>query len=60
MRARSPTAGCRSPGHVAVGAGVGVRYYTSFGPIRFDVAVPLTHEQKSDAFDLYIGIGQAF
>ena len=43
-----------------VGAGVGVRYYTSIGPIRLDVAVPLNREPHGDAFELYIGIGQAF
>jgi translocation and assembly module TamA len=47
-------------GPVAVGAGVGARYYTSIGPIRVDFAVPLTHQRKSDAFEIYIGIGQAF
>jgi len=43
-----------------VGAGVGARYYTSFGPIRLDVAVPLNRRPHDDAFELYIGIGQAF
>ncbi|OJY70401.1 MAG: hypothetical protein BGP12_21930 [Rhodospirillales bacterium 70-18] len=43
-----------------VGAGVGVRYYTGIGPVRLDVAVPLTRERKGDAFELYIGLGQAF
>ena len=43
-----------------VGAGIGVRYYTSIGPIRLDVAVPLNREPHDDAFELYIGIGQAF
>jgi translocation and assembly module TamA len=43
-----------------IGAGVGVRYYTSVGPIRLDVAVPLNREPNGDAFELYIGIGQAF
>jgi translocation and assembly module TamA len=37
-----------------------VRYYTSIGPIRADVAVPLTHQPKEDAFEAYIGIGQSF
>ena len=45
---------------VRVGAGVGFRYYTGFGPIRLDVAVPLDREHGGDAFELYIGIGQAF
>jgi translocation and assembly module TamA len=43
-----------------VGAGVGARYYTSIGPIRLDVAVPLNRQPGGDAFELYIGIGQAF
>ena len=47
-------------GHWQLGAGIGVRYYTSIGPIRLDVAVPLDREHGDDAFELYIGIGQAF
>jgi translocation and assembly module TamA len=43
-----------------VGVGTGVRYFTSIGPVRVDVAVPLTRERKADAFELYIGLGQAF
>jgi translocation and assembly module TamA len=43
-----------------VGAGVGVRYYTAFGPVRADVAVPLVRQQGSNSFGLYIGIGHAF
>ncbi len=42
------------------GAGVGARYYTSIGPIRLDVAVPLHRLPGGDAFELYLGIGQAF
>jgi len=41
-------------------AGVGARYYTSIGPIRLDVAVPLNKLPGGDSFELYIGIGQAF
>ncbi|HKM64795.1 MAG TPA: BamA/TamA family outer membrane protein [Acidisphaera sp.] len=44
----------------AVGAGVGFRYYTSIGPIRLDVALPLQHVPGNDAFEVYIGIGEAF
>jgi translocation and assembly module TamA len=47
-------------GNWRIGAGVGARYYTSIGPIRLDVAVPLNREPHGDAFELYIGIGQAF
>ena len=42
------------------GAGLGGRYYTSFGPIRLDVAVPLSRTAGADAFEVYIGLGQAF
>ena len=42
------------------GAGVGARYYTSIGPIRLDVAVPLQRLPGGDSFELYLGIGQAF
>jgi translocation and assembly module TamA len=43
-----------------VGAGVGFRYYTSIGPIRADVAVPLNKAPGGDSFELYLGLGQAF
>ncbi len=43
-----------------VGAGIGVRYYTSIGPLRLDVAIPLNRQPGGDAFELYLGIGQAF
>jgi translocation and assembly module TamA len=42
------------------GAGIGGRYYTSFGPIRLDVAVPLTRIHNGGTFQVYLGIGQAF
>jgi translocation and assembly module TamA len=42
------------------GAGIGARYYTSIGPIRLDVAVPLNKLPGGDSLEVYIGIGQAF
>lgn len=43
------------------GTGVGVRYLTSFAPIRFDIAVPLDRRDDiDDPFQIYISIGQAF
>jgi translocation and assembly module TamA len=42
------------------GAGIGARYYTSIGPIRLDVAVPLNKLPGGDTLEIYIGIGQAF
>ncbi len=45
---------------VYLGAGIGVRYYTSLGPIRLDFAVPTTHTQGQPKFGVYLGLGQAF
>lgn len=42
------------------GAGAGARYYTPIGPIRLDVALPINRQHNDDAFELYIGLGQAF
>lgn len=47
-------------GAIRVGAGIGARYYTPIGPVRLDVALPLTRGQGDDAFEIYIGLGQAF
>jgi len=48
-------------GNLSIGAGIGLRYYTDFGPLRFDVAVPLNHKDNLDRnYQLYISIGQAF
>jgi len=41
-------------------AGLGFRYYTAIGPIRFDVGVPLNPRNVDDPFQLYFSIGQAF
>ena len=41
-------------------AGIGGRYYTSVGPVRVDVAVPLNGRSKDDAFQVYFSLGQAF
>ncbi len=40
------------------GAGVGARYFTSLGPVRLDVAVPVTG--SSNSVSVYVGIGQSF
>ncbi|MDT7952718.1 MAG: autotransporter assembly complex family protein [Acetobacteraceae bacterium] len=47
-------------GDLRVGAGAGLRYYTPFGPIRADFAVPLNKQRGDDSFEIYVGIGQAF
>lgn len=41
------------------GAGVGLRYDTGIGPLRFDVGLPVSGP-GNDGFQIYIGIGQAF
>jgi len=48
------------PDQVRVGTGVGLRYFTPIGPIRLDVAVPTKRGPYDDAFEVYIGLGQAF
>lgn len=45
---------------LAVGVGVGLRYYTSIGPIRLDVATPLNRQYGDRPVVVYVGIGQAF
>ncbi|MGP1274383.1 MAG: autotransporter assembly complex protein TamA [Caulobacterales bacterium] len=42
------------------GAGVGVRYYPGFGPLRVDIATPLNRRSGDAALHIYISIGQAF
>ncbi|MGB6120003.1 MAG: autotransporter assembly complex family protein [Mesorhizobium sp.] len=45
---------------VRLGAGVGIRYLTPFGPLRIDGAVPLNKRPGDASFGIYAGIGQAF
>lgn len=40
--------------------GAGVRYKLPFGPVRFDVALPLDKREGDAAFQIYVSIGQAF
>ncbi|TVR11783.1 MAG: outer membrane protein assembly factor [Salinarimonadaceae bacterium] len=46
--------------NIRVAAGLGLRYYTGIGPIRLDVAIPLTREHGQRGYGIYLGIGQAF
>jgi translocation and assembly module TamA len=52
------------PNNLQAGAGVGVRYYTPIGPLRFDVAVPINptpgESSAQGRYQVYIGLGQAF
>ncbi len=47
-------------GRLEEGGGIGARYYTPIGPIRVDIAVPLSRQAHDDSFELYLGLGQAF
>ena len=42
------------------GAGIGVRYYSSFGPIRIDVGMPLNRESGDGPVAVTVSLGQAF
>ncbi|WP_416884191.1 autotransporter assembly complex protein TamA [Marivita sp.] len=42
------------------GAGIGLRYNTGIGPIRVDIATPVTGDGAGKDYEIYIGIGQAF
>jgi len=41
-------------------AGLGLRYYTSVGPIRLDVAFPLERRDGTGPVAIYVSIGQSF
>lgn len=43
-----------------IGAGVGVRYYSSFGPIRVDVGTPINPQRGDPRIAVYVSLGQAF
>jgi translocation and assembly module TamA len=45
---------------IRTAAGIGFRYYTGFGPIRADIAVPLNKRKDDDFIAFYVSIGQAF
>lgn len=42
------------------GVGVGVRYYSNFGPIRIDVGTPLNPQRGDPRIAVYVSLGQAF
>ena len=45
---------------IKYGAGLGLRYKTTFGPIRVDVATPLNPGQFDSPVVVYVSLGQAF
>ena len=42
------------------GAGIGVRYYSSFGPIRIDVGTPFNRQPGDSRIAVTVSLGQAF
>ncbi|WP_267380461.1 MULTISPECIES: BamA/TamA family outer membrane protein [unclassified Sphingomonas] len=42
------------------GTGVGVRYYSNFGPIRLDVGTPINPQAGDGRIAVYVSLGQAF
>ncbi|MBX9730959.1 MAG: BamA/TamA family outer membrane protein, partial [Sphingomonas sp.] len=50
------------PGFTALqyGAGLGLRYYSNFGPIRIDVGTPLNPQRGDPRVAVYVSLGQAF
>jgi translocation and assembly module TamA len=48
-------------GRLFVGAGIGLRYYTAIGPVRFDIATPISPVRVGDGpVQVYVSLGQAF
>lgn len=45
---------------IRVGAGLGFRYYSSFGPIRVDVGTPINPRTGDSRLGVYVSLGQAF
>jgi len=46
--------------NLRIGAGVGLRYYSSFGPIRIDVGTPINPAPGDPRVAVYVSLGQAF
>ena len=42
------------------GAGLGGRYYSSFGPIRIDVGTPINPQKGDPRITVFVSLGQAF
>ena len=45
---------------IKFGGGIGARYYTSFGPVRIDIATPINGRRSDAKVQFYVSIGQAF
>lgn len=45
---------------VRYGAGLGLRYYSTFGPIRIDIGTPINPQPGDSRLGVYVSLGQAF
>ena len=45
---------------IRFGVGIGGRIYTSFGPLRVDLATPINRRPGESRINVYVSIGQAF
>jgi len=45
---------------IKIGAGIGVRYYSSIGPLRIDLGVPLNPGPNDPKVGVYVGLGHSF
>nr|WP_294849286.1 BamA/TamA family outer membrane protein [uncultured Sphingomonas sp.] len=43
-----------------IGVGIGLRYYSSFGPIRIDLGTPLNRQEGDGRIAVVVSLGQAF
>lgn len=46
--------------HFQYGTGLGLRYYSTFGPIRIDVGTPLNPQKGDNRVAIQVSLGQAF
>ena len=46
--------------HTSAGVGFGARYNLGFGPIRADIAIPLSRHKGDAPFSVYLSVGQSF
>lgn len=51
--------GLTGRGQAQAGAGIGIRYDTGFGPVRLDLAAPVSGA-TGKGLQVYVGIGQSF
>jgi translocation and assembly module TamA len=54
------TGGIPTLGGMRYGTGIGVRYYSNFGPIRIDVGTPVNPAKGDPRVAVYVSLGQAF